>query len=305
MRLISVSCFVTICTPTYNRGYTLSRLYDSLKNQTDFDFEWLVIDDGSIDNTEEIINNICKQKQDFSIRYYKKSNGGKHTAINKALDFAEGKMFFIVDSDDYLVEDAVESIKKWESEIKDSDDFSGVSGNRGYSRSEIIGDSFKGEFIDATALERKKNNIIGDKAEVFYTEILKKYKFPEFDGEKFLTENVVWNKIAFDGYKMRWYNKIIYITEYLDDGLTAKYQFLLSNNPKGFALSVIQDNKFYKRNLIQKNNSYYYYYDAVKNNISISQAASNLHISSIRLRVIYFYYYIKVSLSKLIKRGKK
>ncbi|MDY3861498.1 MAG: glycosyltransferase family 2 protein [Ruminococcus sp.] len=296
-------CFITICTPAFNRGYILERLFNSLKRQTDFDFEWLIIDDGSTDNTEEIVNSKFLKTQEFPVRYYKKDNGGKHTAINKALDLACGKMFFIVDSDDYLVDDAIETIKKWEYQIDGKTGFAGISGNRGYSSSEIIGSTFNGEFIDATALERSKLNISGDKAEIFYTDILKKYRFPEFKGENFLTENVVWNKIAYDGYKLRWFNKIIYITEYLEDGLTAKYESLLSNNPKGYALSVVQDNQYFGFGFNEKNKRYHYYYSMVKKYISLGEAAANLHISRCRLWILELFFGFKSKISHILKRN--
>ena len=97
---------ITVCTPTFNRAYILDKLYNSLLFQSFKNFEWLIVDDGSTDNTESIVkewinkNNIC-------IRYYKKENGGKHTAINYGLDLALGELFFTVDSDDYLTNDAL------------------------------------------------------------------------------------------------------------------------------------------------------------------------------------------------------
>jgi len=116
---------LTIFTPTYNRGYIIETLYKSLKTQTCKDFEWLVIDDGSTDNTAEIFSQfICEQKVD--IRFYKKGNGGKHTAANLALKLAKGELFFVVDSDDFLSENAVERILFYYEQIKDDDSFFGV-----------------------------------------------------------------------------------------------------------------------------------------------------------------------------------
>lgn len=229
---------VSICTPIYNRAYKILDLYESIKKQTNKNFEWIIIDDGSTDDILLKIE-LIKNEELIKVNYIKKENGGKHTAINKALEVAEGELFFIVDSDDILTEDAIETIvSEWKSiEINNTEKFIGVSGNRGYSRKKVIGDELSSDYIDCTALElRYKFNIRGDKAEAFKTNILKEYKFPVYEDERFLTEAVIWNRIAKDGYKLRWINKIIYITEYLDDGLTKKYDSLMARNINGTKL---------------------------------------------------------------------
>ena len=226
--------FVTVFTPTYNRANTLMRLYDSLLKQSDTRFEWVIVDDGSTDNTESLIKKITEKKNKFEIVYFKKENGGKHTAINKGLDLARGKMFIIVDSDDYITEDAIEKIIKYEKQIsKSSDNFAGIWFCKGYSKNNIIGTTFKGEYVDATSLQRKKYNINGDKAEVFYTEILKKNKFPVIEGERFVPEALVWNRIAKQGYKIRWFQDIIYIAEYLNGRTYIKGKIDLWRESKG------------------------------------------------------------------------
>jgi hypothetical protein len=133
----------------------------------------------------------------------------------------------------------LEKVSSWFKTIENSEGkFAGVSGNRGYSEKKIIGTTFKGVYVDATALERKKYKINGDKAEVFYTHILKKYKFPEFENENFLNESVVWFKIANDGYKIRWLNDIIYIGSYLPGGLTQNSDKIILKNYKGYTYCV-------------------------------------------------------------------
>ena len=124
--------FCSICTPTYNRKNLLENLYRSLLAQTDNDFEWIVIDDGSEDDTEEYMQKILKENNKFEIRYYKQKNGGKHRAVNKGIEIAKGQVFAIVDSDDVLIENAVEKIKKGFSEIKEvNKKFAGVAFQRG------------------------------------------------------------------------------------------------------------------------------------------------------------------------------
>lgn len=211
---------ISICTPTYNRAKLLKRLYESLKNQNFKQFEWIIIDDGSTDNTEEIVTSFINENL-LDIRYIKKKNGGKHTALNVGIDNAKGELFWIVDSDDYIVEDSLQYIwNKWR-EIDNKNEFAGLSGLRGYSNGEIIGTATDDEYIDCDVLSyRYKYRILGDKSEVYKTNILKKFKFPEFDGEKYVTEAVVWNRIANENLKLRFFNEVIYICEYLEGGLT-------------------------------------------------------------------------------------
>lgn len=228
--------YLTIFTPTFNRAHLLSRLFDSLVNQTDKDFEWIIVDDGSTDNTKAVIDDIIRRNNNFPIIYEYQENGGKHRAVNRGLNLAKGKLFYIVDSDDILPNDAVAAIKEIESQLPDKGKWAGVAGLKGYiSSNKAIGRSFVNrEFVDATSIERDKYHIDGDKAEVVYTDVFRQFKFPEFENEKFLTENAVWYAIADAGYKFRWFNQIIYLGDYLDGGLTNNYEKLRSENPHGY-----------------------------------------------------------------------
>ena len=228
---------ITVFTPTYNRGYLLDKLYESLLKQTNTDFEWLIIDDGSNDNTSNIINKFIDDDK-IRIRYFYQENGGKHRAINKGLDIAEGELFFIVDSDDTLIPTAIELVLEKYKSVENCPEFAGISFNRGYSEKEIIGKTFSSEFMDCTNLERGKNNILGDKSEIYRTEILRNIKFPEIEGENFMSEIVLWNEVARQGYKLRWYNEIIYICNYLEDGLTVNRDSIYLRNPIAHKMMV-------------------------------------------------------------------
>lgn len=228
---------ITVFTPTYNRGYLLDKLYDSLLKQTNTDFEWLIIDDGSNDNTSNIINKFIDDDK-IRIRYFYQENGGKHRAINKGLDIAEGELFFIVDSDDTLIPTAIELVLEKYKSVENCPEFAGISFNRGYSEKKIVGKTFSLDYIDCTNLERGKNNILGDKSEIYRTEILRNIKFPEIEGENFMSEIVLWNEVARQGYKLRWYNEIIYICNYLEDGLTVNRDSIYLNNPIAHKMMV-------------------------------------------------------------------
>lgn len=237
---------VTVFTPTYNRATTLSRLWESLKKQTSYQFEWLIVDDGSSDDTELIVNDLRKWTEEFCIRYKKKENGGKHRAINYGVSVAEGELFFIVDSDDWLPQNSISDILACYNDIRGDISFAGVAGCKFDSREKISGTTFQGEYVDATSLERSKFGIKGEKAEVFLTEILKKYPFPEFQNEKFLSEAIVWNKIASDGYKLRWFNRNIYYYEYQAEGITKNLRENYKKNPIGYLTYVHNEMKYFK-----------------------------------------------------------
>ncbi len=272
------SVFLTVFTPTYNRGYILHKLYESLQAQTDFNFEWLIIDDGSTDNTEELILNWKKEQNNFTIKYIKQTNSGKCSSINRGVSVASGKMFFIVDSDDYLTSDAVKKIIQSEKKIPQNKKFAGLCKNR-CDQYGVSNPSFVGKTLDITMLDRAKYDIYGDKAEVFYTDVLKKYPFPVFEGENFGILALVWNRIANDGWKLRFDQDAIYVCEYLEDGLTKNYKKNLKNNPKGTKL-------FYKELITLSSVSFFYklhainlYTQWVYNDKNYVQVAKDLNCS--------------------------
>lgn len=230
----------TVFTPTYNRAYILSELYNSLCRQTCMDFEWLIVDDGSSDDTETLVQSWSSSNIEFSIKYYKKENGGKPRAINYGIKFASGKYFFMVDSDDMLQPDAIAKLAEWIKDIDREPAFIGVGAAKGYSMTEYI----KGVpptvnsdgYIDATNLERRLYNMDADMCEAYKTEIFRKFPMAEWPGELFAPEQIALNEIALAGYKLRWHKDIIYICDYHDDGLTKGSKKLEKNNPMGYAM---------------------------------------------------------------------
>ncbi len=233
----------TVFTPAYNRGYIIEQLYESLCRQTFRDFEWIVVDDGSTDNTEEVMTKLMAKEPFFPIIYRKQPNGGKHRAWNRGIDLASGELFFGCDSDDYLTDDALEVIDQIEKSIPTDQKqcFAGVCGLRGYNNSDINGTSFSdGEYLDLTYLERLGHNVSGDKAEVIYTSVWKRFKYHEFEEENFLTEATALFRMDAAGLKMRYFNTIVKVGEYLPDGLTANSRERFIKNPKGWGLYIAQ-----------------------------------------------------------------
>lgn len=222
---------VSILTPTYNRAGLLQRVFDSLVLQDVTDFEWLIVDDGSTDNTEEVCKSFLESKALFPIRYYKKENGGKHTAVNFGVSKAIGNLLFILDSDDKLPEGALQAVIEAYEPIKNKNDFAGVAGLDKTELGKIIGSGLPKNVIDCNAIDiRFKYHITGDLKEVFRVSVLKEFPFPEIKGEKFCPEQLVWFRIA-QRYKLHYFNKPIYIAEYQREGLTAGIIKARMNSP--------------------------------------------------------------------------
>ena len=228
--------FISILTPTYNRGKLLLPLYDSLKSLTFTDFEWLIVDDGSEDDTEQyalswIAHNI--QNAEFPIRYIKKSNGGKHTAINRGVREANGELILILDSDDTLPSDSLATIAQYYEQCKGYKDCAGVCGLMAHHDGQLIGTGFpKDPMYESALLFRyaEKGNVTGDLLEVYKTSVMREFPFPEIDNEKFCPESLVWNRIA-NTYKLFCFNKVIYYRDYLEGGLTSKIVRIRMNSP--------------------------------------------------------------------------
>lgn len=254
---------ITVFTPTYNRAYIIENLYNSLRQQAFTDFEWLVVDDGSTDNTEQLFQKLINDSNEFVIRYYKRANGGKHRAINAGVMLAQGEIFFIVDSDDILTCDALEKINRWFTEIADNESIKGVVANKGYSSDNTPNFFFEEPYLDKTLLEmytfmeNGRLALDGERAVVFYTDFHRKYLYPEFEGEKFMTEAVVYNRMAHDGYKMRFYNDIIWIYEFQEDGLTKSGHRLFLNNPRGYCLWLKEKLQFQGKGRLDELSLYY------------------------------------------------
>lgn len=211
---------ITVLTPTFNRGGGLQSLWDSLQKQTVKDFEWLVVDDGSTDGTKNLITQL-QEKSDFPIRYIYKNNGGKHTALNVGIQTICSELIFIVDSDDCVTDDAVESILKIHKKYRSQNNICGYAFLRAFPDGKVNGKKFDvnekiGSYIDVRV---NGDDTGADKAEVFKTHCLKEFPFPEYPNEKFLGEDLVWVRMA-RKYEMVHINKAIYVGNYLEDGLT-------------------------------------------------------------------------------------
>jgi glycosyltransferase involved in cell wall biosynthesis len=217
---------VTVFTPTYNRAHTLHRVFDSLGTQTFRDFEWLVIDDGSTDGTQELLAG-WMQSADFPIRYLGQDHRGKHFAHNRALVEARGRFFVVLDSDDAFVPDALEKMVRLWNTIPDEEQkaFYSVGGLCRDQHGTIVGDPVPADPFDADLCELGYvHHIYGEKVIVGLTDVLRRYPFPEISGT-LVPEGMVWLDVA-KSFKTRWSNEVVRIY-YIDDpatGLTLSQQ---------------------------------------------------------------------------------
>jgi glycosyltransferase involved in cell wall biosynthesis len=205
----------TVFTPTYNRGHTLDRVFWSLCDQTFTDFEWLVVDDGSTDQTWERI--ICySEAAKFPVRYYWQNNGGKHRAHNRAVHLALGELFVVADSDDWITDYALERMDRLWLAVRDRADCCGVCGLCAGVDGRTIGSRYTDAMTYSTLNERKfKYGMTGEHWGCMRTDLVKAYPFPDIDG--FVPEGLVWLAIG-KKYKDLCVNEVYRIYD-LPDGL--------------------------------------------------------------------------------------
>ena len=212
---------ITVLTPTYNRASLLINLYQSLIKQDFGDFEWVIVDDGSVDATTEIVDQFIQERQ-IVITYIKQANGGKHRALNRGVKEAKGELVLIVDSDDSLPNKSLSIIYSHYLDIKDNSSIGGVCGLMAHHDGTIIGERMIRSSMNLSSIEmRYKYGFVGDVCEVFKTEILREFPFPEIENEKFCPEDLIWNRIS-KKYKLLFFNNVVYYRDYLEGGLTSK-----------------------------------------------------------------------------------
>lgn len=212
--------FFTVFTPTYNRAHTLTRVFDSLRAQASRDFEWLVVDDGSTDNTPELISS-WGTKANFSVRYFRQENSGKHIAHNLAVREARGEFFVVLDSDDAAEPRALERLRAVWLDIPAAarSDFCAVGGLSRDQNGKIVGDPFPTSPFDVSFRERVfVFRIRGEKAIAWRLDVVRRYPFPEIAGTNFVPEGTIWLQTA-NEHKIRFVNEVFRIY-YIEDETT-------------------------------------------------------------------------------------
>jgi len=234
-----MNTLLTIFTPTYNRAYILPRCYQSLCRQTCKDFIWLVVDDGSTDNTKHLIDE-WKRESIINIQYIYQQNAGKQRAVNTAVRNCKTEFFAFLDSDDFYEDYTVERFIKIFTIIVNNPSVAGVVARRGTPDRKIIGTQYLPykEFIDNMDRVIKKYKFFGDTCRAYKTNILKEHLYPEI-ADKFIPEDYMLSSID-QNYDLYFVNEIFSVSEYLTDGYTKNVQKLYKNNPFGVALAYNQ-----------------------------------------------------------------
>ncbi|WP_417898964.1 glycosyltransferase family 2 protein [Bacillus haimaensis] len=232
---------LTVFTPTFNRSYCLGKCYESLKNQTNKEFTWLIIDDGSTDGTQELVDS-WKKENHIEIVYIWQENQGMHGAHNTAYEIITTELNVCIDSDDYMPDDAVEKIVRfWKG--NGSEKVSGIVGLDLFTNGQLIGTILPENLQTSTLFNLyNKYGVKGDKKLVYRTELTKKYPYPIFKDERYIGLAYKYYKLDQE-YKLLIMNEPLCIVEYLPDGSSVNMLKQYRNNPKGFA--------FYRKELMK------------------------------------------------------
>lgn len=227
---------LTIFTPTYNRQETLQKSYNSLVTQTNKDFEWLIIDDGSKDGTEKLVEKWIDEKK-IKITYKKKTNGGKASCINMSLIIVETPLWLCLDSDDYMTNNAVEIILNNYQEIKDKDNICGLFALRSNPSGRPMQNKSIPQHIQYSTQSyiRYNLNIPPEYLHVYKTHIIKNYKYPIIENENFMPLSYVFDQID-QKYKYKILHFPVMICEYQLDGMTKNKRELIKKNPEGYKI---------------------------------------------------------------------
>ncbi|EAO4573137.1 glycosyltransferase family 2 protein, partial [Salmonella enterica] len=231
-----MSVIFSIITPTYNRSQELELLFNSLNRQDVIGFEWIVIDDGSIDNTKERVKKYIEYSKNlYDIKYFYQENQGKNSAVNKGIQNASGEYIVIIDSDDYLCDNALSCVKHYIDQglfslNKDLIGISGVKVDEQMSPVCFISDANMTIMSHYDWFYRQHR--LGDRIDFYKASVLKTNIINNFPKEKFITEDALWLNLK--GKKL-FINEPLLIVKYTDDGLSSRYRTLLKQNPFGSA----------------------------------------------------------------------
>lgn len=228
---------LTVFTPTYNRAYILPKCYESMRRQTCKDFVWLVVDDGSTDNTRELVKSWTEKDNGFELRYVYQENKGMHGAHNLAYENIDTEINTCIDSDDHMPDDAVEKITSFWQTCERDNGVSGFLALDAYGDGRIIGTRFPENIKRATSYDYYyKHGVKGDKKFILRTDLTKKTPYPVFEGEKYVNLATKYSLLDIDHTLLNM-NEVVCIVEYLEDGSSRNMFKQYIKNPRGFAYS--------------------------------------------------------------------
>lgn len=295
---------ITVITPTYNRAHTLSRVYESLKKQTFKDFVWLIMDDGSTDNTKDLVKEFQSENQ-LNINYHYHGNQHKFITVFEGVEKVETPYFMVVDSDDSYPDHALETLYREVIAIKNQDQYIAVMGLSQYPNGEIVGNPYPGNGFDGSILEmRYKYKVRGDKFGIFitktYQHLLSQFDYSPYRGKGYIPQSVFFNTYDAEGYKTRFVNKVVRFYHLDEDDSssvsntrwTGKNTFGLMEGYLSFINSYGNQLLRYPKALIRNLIGYQAY--AISNKLSFSDTQKKLkvfkNISTLLYPLSYLYY---------------
>ncbi len=228
---------LTVFTPAYNRAHTLTRTYESLCNQTNKNFIWMIVDDGSTDNTKDIVKEWQSSDNGFEIQYFYKKNGGMHTAHNKAYENIKTDLNVCIDSDDAMPDDAVEKILTFWDKYG-SNNVAGIVALDADMKGNILGTELPKNIKQTTTTKLYgKFGVTGDKKFIYKTDVINSVPaYPEFEGEKLVPLGFKYSLVA-RNYEMLLMNEVVCLVDYQTDGSTNTIFKQYLQSPRGFAAS--------------------------------------------------------------------
>ena len=205
---------ITIITPTYNRAKTLPKVFESLLKQSFKDFLWIILDDGSTDNTQEVVQNFQLLNPFFEIIYKKDKNRHKFLTVLEGVKMVKTQYFMVVDSDDIYPENSLETLISEVEKIDNQDDFISVMGLSEDENGHIVGNQYPNNGFDGSILEmRYKYKIRGDKFGIFITKTYQREisgkDYSQYEGKGYIPQSVIFNDYDAKGVKTRFINKVV------------------------------------------------------------------------------------------------
>ncbi len=233
---------LTVFTPVYNRADMLPRLYDSLLKQSEKDFVWLAIDDGSTDESFEVLKSFEAEGR-IEMKILRQENGGKMRAHNRAVEMADTELFVCLDSDDRFTFNAVSDILGRWTRVSENSALAGIVANKGTDETHQLYGEKLPDVTEDTLSGLYRKGFKGETTLIYRTEILKKYPFPEIEGEKYVPEDVVYDEID-RSYTLSVLDRILTVCTLRDDGLTDRAAELRKKNPGGWYIYYVNRSKY-------------------------------------------------------------
>lgn len=272
--MIDKNARITILTSTYNRPESLKKLYKSLCQQTDKRMVWWIVDDGSTVAVSPTVNQLISNNNDFEIKYTVLKNGGKHRALNAIIPKIVTDLTVIVDDDDVLVDDAIETILK-DYEVAKQENIGSLIYEHGKMKNVPVQPLPNKIDFGRRYWYLLNHHISGDFTDVFVTKCLQKFRLPEFKNEKFISEGPLYVEFS-KVFRSKFIKKIIRVGAYQPNGLTNSIRKLEIENPNG----AIYEQMLY---LAQENTPLFY---RIKKSVLVGRISAFIKKSPLKNNII-------------------